>query len=450
MSMGEQFSHNGKCCHDKRGAHRGNVMDGNIWFSRLTPWAVSLALLSSTSGLSYAGGLDAVPMLREGSAAQTPWKRYPGWRKKGFWDTYNTLADQTRSPAAPAHQAYIKVSTPIKGDPEKGRQLAFSRKRGSSCVTCHVMGPKTPELPGNVGPDLSEIGSAGRDDAYLFNYVFDARATNPHSMMLPWGRHKFYSEAEIRDIVAFLKTLKTPASFKNQLDDPAKRPTPVENRDWRDPFVNPAAESIESGGALFRKAAASGKSCVSCHAAPEKSFKSWAASMPKWDAPMKRMISIEEFIYRHGAATLGEKWLMQSPQNLDLAVYLRSLANGEAINVKADSPEAKAAFARGEALSNVRIGQLNLSCQNCHSATMGAGHWMRGQYLGEMKGQIAHFPTWRTSRNQLWDIRRRFQWCNVQIRANELPPDAPEYADLEFYLTVLSNGATLEVPGIRH
>jgi len=33
--------------------------------------------------------------------------------------------------------------------------------------------------------------------------------------------------------------------------------------------------------------------------------------------------------------------------------------------------------------------------------------------------------------------------------ADELPPDAKEYGDLELYLTSLSNGLKLSVPGIR-
>ena len=73
--------------------------------------------------------------------------------------------------------------------------------------------------------------------------------------MPPWGKHGFYTEAEIRDMVAFLKTLKTPAKFANPLDDPEKRPMPVEDRDALDPFVNPAAERIEAGAALFKATA---------------------------------------------------------------------------------------------------------------------------------------------------------------------------------------------------
>jgi L-cysteine S-thiosulfotransferase len=410
--------------------------------------ALTLAASIFTAASAGAADLDKVPMLREGPAAPVPWQRYQGW-VKATWD-FNTLADLKRSPAAPAPDALVPVTAPVTGDPENGMKLAFSRDRGSSCVTCHVMGPKTPEMPGNIGPDLSEIGNAGRDDSYIFNHINDPRASNPQSMMLPWGTHKFFTQDEIRDIVAFLKTLKAPATFKNALDDPSKRPLPVENRDWRDPFVNPAADAIESGAELFRKAGASGKSCAACHDKPETLYKRWGAEMPKWDGGMKRMIGVEEFITRHGAATTGEKWLMQSNENIKLAVYLRSLSNGEAIKLDVSSAEGKAALARGEALSNAKLGQLNLSCQDCHSPSMGANHWMRGQYLGELPGQITHFPVWRTSREQIWDIRRRFQWCNVQIRANELSPDAPEYADLEFYLTSLSSGQRLEVPGIRH
>jgi len=61
-----------------------------------------------------------------------------------------------------------------------------------------------------------------------------------------------------------------------------------------------------------------------------------------------------------------------------------------------------------------------------------------------------HFPTWRRSLLKVWDIRQRFQWCQVNIRADELPPDAKEYGDLELYLASQNEGLNLSVPGIRH
>ena len=77
------------------------------------------------------------------------------------------------------------------------------------------------DLPGNVGPDLSEIGGAGRPDEYLWNYVNDARVYNPATIMPPYyvvdGMNRvvpslrgkpILSAEQIEDVVAFLATLK--------------------------------------------------------------------------------------------------------------------------------------------------------------------------------------------------------------------------------------------------
>ena len=149
------------------------------------------------------------------------------------------------SPPAPASAR--KLDKEHTGDPAAGQKLVADRSRGGSCLACHVMGPAGgADLPGNVGPDLSEIGNAGRDDEWLFNYVNDARVYNPDTVMPPWGTHGIFSQAEIGDIVAFLKTLKSPAKFKTVLDDPMKRPAPVEQRDNLDALVNPAMWLVES------------------------------------------------------------------------------------------------------------------------------------------------------------------------------------------------------------
>jgi L-cysteine S-thiosulfotransferase len=408
---------------------------------RLGHLAVALVLGAATPGLAQQP--EPAPLQLDGSAAPLPWQRYGDWNK-ARWDAFNTLARPDVTPPKGSETAVKDVT----GDPAIGQKLAFDRNRGGGCLACHIMGPKTLEVPGNVGPDLSEIGNAGRTDQWLFNYVFDPRVYNPQSMMPPWGKHGFYDQAEIRDIVAFLKTLKTPAIFADPLDDPARRPRPVEDRDFLDPFVNPAADHIDAGAALFKKAGPNGKACATCHATPATSFRRWAVEMPKWEPRLAKVLGAEEFIARHARATMDADYLMQSAANTDLSVYLHSLANGEIIKVDLSSPEARAAYNRGEKLSQLKIGQFNFSCTDCHG--QGANKWLRGQWLGEPKGQFDHFPTWRTSRNEIWDIRKRFEWCNVQVRANELPPDAVEYGELELYLRKMNEGQKLAAPNIRH
>jgi len=408
--------------------------------------AMSVAVVASLQIRAQNHGF--APLAIDGAAAARPWVRYAGWptRDTSKFNSLTALASPP-SPTAPR-----KLTRELAGDPAAGQKLVADRSRGGSCLACHVMGPAGgADLPGNVGPDLSEIGNAGRDDEWLFNYVYDARVYNPDTVMPPWGTHGIFSEAEIGDIVAFLKTLKSPAKFKTALDDPFKRPTPIEQRDNLDSMINPAMWLVEERApALWKTAGPAGASCASCHSNPAQSLRTWAASMPKWEPRLNKVLGIEEFVSRHARATTGQDWLMQSEENTPLSTYLRYLANGAAIAPDIESAQAKAAYQRGEALSTRKIGALNFSCADCHSAEKSASKWIRGQWLGELRGQLDHFPTWRTSQQSVWDIRKRFQWCQVAIWADDLPPDAAEYGDLELYLAAQNTGQKLSVPGIRH
>jgi L-cysteine S-thiosulfotransferase len=386
------------------------------------------------------------PLETTGDAAPRPWKRDPTWPQRDE-SKFNTLANGHLSPPAP--QAPRALRTPISGDPANGQKLVSDRSRGGSCLACHVMGQAgDAELPGNVGPDLSEIGNAGRDDAWLFNYVYDARVYNPDTVMPPWGTNGLFDDTEISDIVAFLKTLTKPAVFKSALDDPGRRPPPIEKGANLDALENPGMWAIDKAPALWTARGPNGSSCSTCHAKPEEAFKTWAATMPRWEPRLDRVLGVEEFVTRHAKVTTGHDWLMQSDENVALAVYLRYLANGIPINVDVAAGAAKAAYERGKALTALKVGQLNFSCNDCHEKS--AFKWIRGQWLVEQRGQLDHFPTWRTSLQKTWDIRTRLQWCQVNIRANELPPDAKEYGDLELYLTAASAGLKLSVPGMRH
>ncbi len=405
---------------------------------------VASALLF-TNGVSAQSAKRAPQLETKDDASARPWKRYAGWpaRDEAKFNTLGNLA----SPPPPT--APRKLSAPIDGDAKKGAELVADRNRGGSCLACHTMGPAGgAALPGNVGPDLSELGNAGREDEWLFNYVYDARVYNPDTVMPPWGGHGIFNDQEIGDIVVFLKTLKSPAPYKTELDNPDKRPAPVEKRDNLDPIENPGMWAVDKAQELWKQKSSIGFSCNTCHSEPKETFKTWAASMPKWEPRLNKVLGVEEFVTRHTKATTGDVWLMETDENRAMAVYLRYLANGTPIAIDTSSADSKAAIERGKALSQRKVGELNFACTDCHGKS--ANHWIRGQWLGEPKGQFDHFPTWRTSLLAIWDIRQRFQWCQVNIRADELPPDAKEYGDLEIYLASQNDGLKLNVPGIRH
>jgi L-cysteine S-thiosulfotransferase len=419
---------------------------GRILASRMAVVLFSAGAFVSAGGSgASAQAKKEAPLEINGDASARPWKRYAGWPTRDE-SKYNTLGN-VATPPAPKQPR--KIASPISGDAANGAKLVADRNRGGSCLACHVMGPAgNAELPGNAAPDLSEIGSAGREDEWLFNYIYDARVYNPETVMPPWGSHGFFNDQEINDMVAFLKTLKSPAVFKTTLDDPNKRPAPVEKRENLDPIENPGMWAVDKAQELWKQSGVAGKSCQSCHADAKETFKIWAASMPKWEPRLNKVLGVEEFVTRHAKATTGADWLMETDENRAMSVYLHYLANGAPIKVDTTSPETKAAIERGKELSARKVGQLNMACTDCHGKV--ANHWIRGQWLGEPKGQYDHFPTWRTSLLAIWDIRQRFQWCQVNIRADELPPDAKEYGDLELYLAAQNEGQKLSVPGIRH
>lgn len=423
-----------------------------------TKTALVMAFSTFYFGAAQASEMSRdVPLEMEKLTYKTPWERYSAWSQND-WSDFSTLR-KIVSPPVSFMQKLDKSTTSdsniilnddegdvIVGDPAKGKALVSDRKRGGSCYACHILPDAS--LPGNVGINISSIGVWGRDDEYLFNYIYDPRMFNPSTVMPPWGTHGIFSKAEIKDIVAYLKTLTKPVKFDSTQENPDTRTVPIETRDNFDEFVNPAMMSVDMGKDLYITEGPTGKSCQSCHEKPDVEFATWATDMPKVETRMNKVIGVEEFVTRHAMATTGAEYLSQSEENLAMAIYLRFLANGHPIAIDKSDRNTQLAIRRGEDLMNRKIGQLNFACVDCHEA--GANKWIRGQYLGGFVGMMDHFPVYRTSRGEIWDIRKRFQWCGVAIRANELEPDAAEYGDLEMYLMAKNNGRILSIPGIRH
>lgn len=382
---------------------------------------------------------NTVALDTQSTVYRVPWKRPASWRQHD-WTQFNTLADNS----VPNKLSVLLEIPKIKADVKKGRELVFSRKNGGTCVACHIV-PEA-KLAGNVGSDLRMLGENEYSDKYLFNYIYDARRFNPNTLMPPWGAHGLLSLEDITHIVAYLKTLNKSHEFNNPLDDPSQRP--IHQNKSLDLFENPALFYVSKGEALFKLQGKNGKACFDCHQTPEKTFKSWAAQMPKYAPSMEKFLGVEEFVARHALATTTEKYYFSSYKNLALTSYLRHLAHGTPMNVSIDDKNSKKTFEKGEQLIKQKIGQLNFSCSDCHQAS--AKRWIRGQYLLPLSNVLNHFPVYRTSRGEIWDIRKRIQWCNVSIRANPLPPDAPEYDAIELYLAIINKGKNLDAPSMRH
>jgi L-cysteine S-thiosulfotransferase len=86
----------------------------------------------------------------------------------------------------------------------EGQKLAFDRGKGN-CLTCHVI--KGGDLPGTIGPELTNIKSKYPDRNELVAILHDETKRNPQTVMPPFGRNRILTDKEINAIVDFLQTL---------------------------------------------------------------------------------------------------------------------------------------------------------------------------------------------------------------------------------------------------
>ncbi len=375
--------------------------------------------------------------------------RYKGWTSHDF-GAFRTYAYGDTRPEQEVTRAAMPAG--MTGDPAKGRRLFLARAKGP-CTGCHLVPGDDVWPAGSVGPDLSTIADRGLSDAYLYQQLYDPRVTFPNSSMPPWGVTGALTPAELVDLVAYLQTLKGPPRPERDPDrNPLTRKKSEGFGDNLDPTNNPGVVLAEDAEALWSRPGPAGKACAGCHeGGPLPAMRGAATRYPRYVKAWGRVMSLEDFLEVHGPETTGRAYAAESRENLMLTVLLKMASNGLPVQVDATSPEARAAILRGRASFYRRVGERNHACADCHTPERGADRFLGGRYLADVSvGLTRHFPTWRTSVGEVWDMRKRFQWCMTPLGANMLPADSIEYAELELYLTTFDNGKPLSVPGIRH
>jgi len=376
--------------------------------------------------------------------------RYKGWTTEDFGRFRTYAYDDPRPEPAPA-----KVVMPASvGDPKKGRALFLSRSLGP-CTGCHLVQGDDVWPAGNVGPDLSTYGDRNLPDEYTFNLIYDPRHLFPNSLMPPWGTDKVLAPEDIVHLVAFLKTQKAPLPPEKDAErNPMTRAKPVGFGDNLDPTNNPAVVRAESAETLWARKGPTGRACADCHAGgPAAAMKGVATRYPQHVARYGRVMGMEDFLTVHAPETTGLPLPAESADNLDLTMLVKMASNGMPVSLDLARPENAAALGRGRASFHKRVGQRNHACADCHTTEGGKGadKFLGGRLLANVEaGLTRHFPTWRTSQADVWDLRKRMQWCMTPLGMNMLAADAVEYAELELYLASFDVGKPMSVPGIRH
>ncbi|SDY09893.1 sulfur oxidation c-type cytochrome SoxA [Citreimonas salinaria] len=213
-----------------------------------------------------------------------------------------------------------------------------------------------------------------------------------------------------------------------------------------DPVANPGLFWIADGETLWSEDPGTGAdSCKGCHGDASDSMAGVAASYPAWDEESGRPVDLAGRINlcrtRHQDAEPFER---VSDELLSLAAYLTHQSKGMPITPD-DDPRTDPWRERGEDLFARRIGQLNLSCAQCHDR-------LAGGHLGSALIPQAHptgYPQYRLEWETMGSLARRFDNCIFGVRAEPYEAGSEDYVSLELYLKSRAAGLTIESPAIR-
>lgn len=213
--------------------------------------------------------------------------------------------------------------------------------------------------------------------------------------------------------------------------------------------MHPGYLALDKGEKLFKFWAKREPSFRTCLGEGKTDLKGLAASYPKYDPKLKKIMTVESRVEHCAQTALWETFKQGSPANNQISLYFKSLSAYTPIKVDTGSAEIMAAYQRGEKLFYAKVGQYNFACASCHTSSGLLGQRFRGQVSTSPFGDAAHFPTYRTALGDIESLQQRFMRCNMQARTKALPPGDPAYTDLEVFYTVLSNDYPVSVPSAR-
>lgn len=249
-----------------------------------------------------------------------------------------------------------------------------------------------------------------------------------------------------RAATAFLLMILPFAAFGGDVRPGRDYLTPELQQLQDDPSRHPGFLWVQQGAEIWREAPASGRqSCAGCHGSAEQSMRGVATRYPAVDPASGKLLNVEGRINQCRTDRQdAPPFPYESEALLGLASYIGLQSRGLPVSVRIDGAAA-GHFERGRAFFEMRQGQFDLSCRQCHQDR--AGQRLSGETMSHGLGN--GYPVYRLEWNGVGSLHRRFRSCAAGVRAEPYPSGAPEYVALELYLAWRARGLPMETPAIR-
>jgi sulfur-oxidizing protein SoxA len=222
---------------------------------------------------------------------------------------------------------------------------------------------------------------------------------------------------------------------------------PIARQSWQaiEEFP-PYEEAIEQGEALFNTPFKNGRRYADC--LPSKGI-GIAHEYPRWDRGKGEVITLARAINDCRAANQEAPLPYEKGDMAGLLAYMAFTSRGKPITITIadDDPRALLAYQQGKDFYYHRRGQLNFACATCH--VQNAGKQLRSEILSPSLGHTSHWPVYRLKWSEMGTLHRRFRECLEQIKARPIPAQSPEFRNLEYFLSFMSNGIPTNGPSTR-
>ncbi len=214
-----------------------------------------------------------------------------------------------------------------------------------------------------------------------------------------------------------------------------------------DDFENPAFVAIDQALEQFEVVeGAAGKACASCHEGGPEEFEGLRAALPRWNADTGKPETIQHIINECRTERMqAEPWKWEANEMLNMTALVGLQSRGMPVDVQTDG-EMSPWYEKGKELYYTRVGQLDMSCANCHEDNY--GNMIRADHLSQ--GQTNGFPVYRLKWAGLGSIHRRFKGCMSNIRAKPYKRGSDEFVALELYVASRGEGLAVETPAVRN
>ncbi|MBC7625139.1 MAG: sulfur oxidation c-type cytochrome SoxA [Aeromicrobium sp.] len=213
-----------------------------------------------------------------------------------------------------------------------------------------------------------------------------------------------------------------------------------------DDSQNPAMLWVKDGEAAWQRTEGiAGKSCATCHGDAKKSMRGVAARFPAYSTAIGRVRNLQQQINLCRTSHQKTPSLSIEHQTLiALESFIALQSRGMPIKPPVE-PKLADAQKKGEALFNQRIGQIDLSCHDCHNNQPGRS--LAGNLIPQ--AHPTGYPLYRLEWQGVGGLQRRLRNCMVGVRAEPYAFGSDEMVALEAYLAVRAAGMKLEAPAVR-